>query len=291
MSIFELQQFTSYVAGLNSRGKKVVFEALLVFGSLISAFVIAEIALHMLHPESTKTNSMPLVQEGGTYFYPPHVIQTNDNENGESIRFETSSLGLRETELTDDESPRILVLGDSFVEAANTPLESSFTRLLQKDFGHPPARFVNGGIGGYGNYDSYFLLERLYPKMKPKLIVLMIYLGNDLRDNFSAELGNAPLTPKRQSVKAWVHALARHSQIALLVAGALHSLNDDWDYFRFEVESFRKTPSEKIIQAQKNTAQILRKFKNFSEQNHVPILLFGIPSKAQTYRQVTALPQ
>ena len=93
-----------------------------------------------------------------------------------------NSLGLRDIEPAHSDGPTILFLGDSFVWGVDVEAEERFTDRLRSDI--PAVRIVNAGIAGYGTDQEYVLLQRLWPLMKPSVVVL-IFCGNDRDDNKS----------------------------------------------------------------------------------------------------------
>ncbi|MFT7585778.1 MAG: hypothetical protein ACI9EW_002206, partial [Cellvibrionaceae bacterium] len=83
---------------------------------------------------------------------------------------------------------RVLMLGDSFVAALQVPLEDSFSKvaesLLNGTSGElsNQVEFINAGFAGFGTDQQYrwFMSEGL--KYQPDIIVLVVYLGNDISD-------------------------------------------------------------------------------------------------------------
>jgi SGNH hydrolase-like domain, acetyltransferase AlgX len=81
---------------------------------------------------------------------------------------------------------RILLLGDSYVEALQVPLEKSIGRQLEQRLnalGKGRFEVVSMGVSGYGTASEllYYLHEgRSY---HPDLVLLAFYPGNDVRDN------------------------------------------------------------------------------------------------------------
>jgi lysophospholipase L1-like esterase len=82
---------------------------------------------------------------------------------------------------------RILVLGDSFVEAMHVPLEATFPRLLEQnlngDHSAGPVEVVSAGVSGYGTASEVLLFEHEGKRYQPDLVVLAFYPGNDVKNN------------------------------------------------------------------------------------------------------------
>ena len=80
-----------------------------------------------------------------------------------------NSLGLRDIEPVPSAGPTILFLGDSFVWGIDVQAEERFTERLRA--GLPSVRIVNAGIAGYGTDQEYILLQRLWPRIEPSLVL------------------------------------------------------------------------------------------------------------------------
>ena len=111
-----------------------------------------------------------------------------------AARFQTNSLGLRGGEIAYDkpaEGYRVLVLGDSFVAAAHVSLEQTMAHqlgdLLRQDLAPRPAEVINAGVAGYGTSQEYLYLETEGYRYYPDVVVLVVFLGNDLTDNLRSE--------------------------------------------------------------------------------------------------------
>ena len=97
--------------------------------------------------------------------------------------------GLRDVEHAYAKPPgtfRILVLGDSFVEAMHVPLEATFPRLLEADLntdGKARIEVIAAGVSGYGTAGELLLYEQEGQRYQPDLVVLAFYPGNDVKNN------------------------------------------------------------------------------------------------------------
>ena len=80
---------------------------------------------------------------------------------------------------------RIVVLGDSFMEAYSVNMEDAFHRQLEKfarDSGNK-IEVLNLGVGGYGTLQAYLALVEEGLKYDPNLVILGFHFGNDLSEN------------------------------------------------------------------------------------------------------------
>lgn len=88
---------------------------------------------------------------------------------------------------------RIVVLGDSFMEAYQVTLEESLPYLLQERLAVRGVEVVNLGVGGYGTIQAYLALREEGLRYQPDLVILAFF-GNDVSDDSRElqELRNDP---------------------------------------------------------------------------------------------------
>ncbi len=90
---------------------------------------------------------------------------------------------------------RVLVMGDSFVEGVQVPLDELFTRVLERQLnGAGGRRFevISAGVNGWGTDNEALFYEHEGRRYRPDLVLLAFYAANDVSDNNAAELGVAP---------------------------------------------------------------------------------------------------
>lgn len=84
---------------------------------------------------------------------------------------------------------RIAVIGDSYTEARQVPMENTFTALAEQQLNRRPCsnsrtyEVLNFGVPGYGTAQELLLLRERVWKYAPDLIVLQFYTGNDIFNN------------------------------------------------------------------------------------------------------------
>ena len=100
-----------------------------------------------------------------------------------TVTVATNSLGLRDIEHDQVARPTVLVLGDSFVWGEDVEADERFTEIIRKQF--PGLRIVNAGVSGYGTDQEFLLLQRLWDRFKPDVVVLIFCTENDRTDNTS----------------------------------------------------------------------------------------------------------
>jgi len=95
-----------------------------------------------------------------------------------------NSIGLRDIELAPQgPGPTILFVGDSFLYGLAVNAEDRFTDRLREKL--PGTRIVNAGVAAYGTAQEFLLMKRLWPRIKPDVVVLIVCVENDHDDNSS----------------------------------------------------------------------------------------------------------
>jgi hypothetical protein len=84
---------------------------------------------------------------------------------------------------------RVAVLGDSYVEAIQVPEDKILTAVIGRELGDCPVlkgkrvEVMNFGVDGYGTAQELITLRRKVWQYSPDIVVLAIFLGNDVRNN------------------------------------------------------------------------------------------------------------
>ena len=100
-----------------------------------------------------------------------------------TIHARHNSLGFRDIEFVPGDRPAMLFIGDSFVWGVDAEADERFTDLLRDRI--PDSAIVNAGVSGFGTDQEYLLLQRIWPKIEPKVVVLIFCTANDRIDNRS----------------------------------------------------------------------------------------------------------
>jgi lysophospholipase L1-like esterase len=105
---------------------------------------------------------------------------------------EINSLGYRDVEHALSAPPerfRVAVLGDSFTEARQMPIEATYWHRLGEELGACPAlagreiEVLNFGIGGYSTAQELLAYRIDARRFEPDLVLLGFFAGNDVREN------------------------------------------------------------------------------------------------------------
>jgi len=158
----------------------------LSISGLLCGLMLCEIALRLLG-WTFPIFAQPDLDLG--WSFRPHVSGWSNHENTAYVQI--NRFGFRGENWPEQPASgrfRIAVIGDSFVESSNLPEDLSFTRMIEKHLGGCPAlgfrraEVLNLGVSGYGTTQQYLLLQRtIY--LRPNLVLLVFYAGNDVADN------------------------------------------------------------------------------------------------------------
>src|SRR5712691_13152983 len=112
-----------------------------------------------------------------------------------TVEVNINRLGLRDPERgysAPPGCPRILALGDSFVEGYTVPLPQTVSQVLEASLraGGHPVEVVNGGTSGYSTDQEYLFYRTEGVRYSPRVVVLIFYYNDVLyndRDRFAGQ--------------------------------------------------------------------------------------------------------
>lgn len=104
-----------------------------------------------------------------------------------------NSLGLRDVEPDASGKPTVVFIGDSFVYGAGVRDGERFTDRLRDEL--PDLRVVNAGVAAFGTDQEYLWLRRLWPRLQPSVVVLIVCVDNDHHDNATNSMHGHTLKP------------------------------------------------------------------------------------------------
>jgi len=160
-------------------------QLLLVVGGLVMGLMLGEAGLRVFSP------TYPSVyQPDPTLLYrlvpASRKVYVRDPANGgQHVLVKINSLGFRGEELRPRvHRRRIAVFGDSFIEAEFSSLENTFAKRLERDLngGGDSIEVVNAGVVGYGPDQESLRIAQEMERLRPNVVVLAAYAGNDLGD-------------------------------------------------------------------------------------------------------------
>lgn len=178
--------------------KSLLLNTSLVFGSLVLAIVLGEIALRIAkieYPPPLPADSESLaytVKDPYRGWSPRPNVKTVWAGEGEVSELKMNSLGMRDRERTQAKpanSYRIAFLGDSFIEALQVPLEKTALSVMETQLKNCPilkgktVEVLNFGVQGYGTAQELMTWRHHAQQFSPDLVILGFYPGNDIRNN------------------------------------------------------------------------------------------------------------
>ncbi len=181
-----------------TRARERVANTLLVICSIIFALAVVEVGLRIIDFSYLTTWRFDSIT--GKALLPG--AQMWNTEEGRAF-VQINSDGLRDSEHAlekPDNTIRIAILGDSYAEAIQVPVEQAFWRVVQNELGNcaglqgKQVEVINFGVSGFGTVQELLTLKHKVWKYSPDIVLLAFLTGNDIRNNLK-ELqrgGNQP---------------------------------------------------------------------------------------------------
>jgi hypothetical protein len=226
-----------------------------------------------------------------------------------------NSKGLRDVEHDYTKSPkayRILIIGDSFTEALQVALDSTYFRRLSRLFNgnqlNASYEIVAMGRSGMGTLEEMLWYINEGRKYHPDLVLCAFYIGNDFRDN-SYELTTGMrgrvfkpfLTQNGRIDTSFVatNSFRIHSamipflrlswlstfilrKIKLIRVNKQLNIHKEVD-FSDDLSIFKKNYTEPWRQAVQTTRRILTMFNAEVQKDNARFIVVGIPDSYQIY--------
>jgi lysophospholipase L1-like esterase len=163
---------------------------LLVLFGLICGLLMTEILLRVVG------YSAPLFYAPDYYrgvALRPNVAGTYQREGRNYVSINSAGLRDREHPIAKPANTiRIALLGDSYCEAMQLPLEQTFWWLLQQKlescsrFAGKQVEVINFGVSGYGTAQELITLQQQVWQYSPDIVILLVTTNNDISDNVRA---------------------------------------------------------------------------------------------------------
>lgn len=153
-------------------------------GALAASLLACEIALRLLAPRSIALY-IPDARIGVIH-EPNAVGRWISSEYSVPIRI--NRVGFRDRDFDVPKPPgvlRVAVIGDSYVEAFQVPLERTVHKVLEarlRKVGYG-AEVAGLGVGGFGTAQELLLFRAYARALDPQVVVLLFNPGNDVHDN------------------------------------------------------------------------------------------------------------
>ncbi len=183
---------------MRSRSRAALWQRVLVTPILVLAGTAASLAIielgfhvyHALYPTNTPGFFWEPHPDYG-WRHPPARRGLWYDKHGEfKTTVRINSKGLRDVEHT-YEKPRgvfrILILGDSYMEALQVELEETFARLLEERLNQQTTtrvEVINSGVSSYGTDNELLYFRHEGYKYQPDLVLLAFTTCNDVRESY-----------------------------------------------------------------------------------------------------------
>ena len=177
--------------------RRLTARLLLITLGVVAALLIAEVFLRLIGYST------------GNFFRRDDVIGATHRPGAEGwwtregrdyIRINSDGLRDREHAITKPANTfRIAVLGDSFAEAFQLPMQKAFWSIMESKLrscaalSNQNVEVINFGVSGYGTAQELLTLREKVWKYDPDVVLLAVYTGNDLSDNSRALKGDGEL--------------------------------------------------------------------------------------------------
>ena len=284
--------------------KKLLAPVLTLAVSLILSLATAEILVRVARPQPRL-----VIEPGGFYMPdPPGPYRLSPGYRGRiynraeySNEIRINEAGLRGSEIgpPSEEILRVLIVGDSFVFGVGVEDSETFTALLPKNLARMgfAAEGLNAGIPAFGVPDAESWFRRHGADLDPDMVVLAIFLGNDLvdasPDREEILLVDGLLVPSQSSggLKAWFH---RRSHLFVAIKSLLEQpgfqplrarlgLGEPWTTraLREELGVYKQSAEQDLRAAIDATDEALGGFVDLSEELGFNLVAVLIPSEIQ----------
>ena len=166
------------------RRRQALWSACIIFSTTLASLVAIEIVLRIIDLRVLREAAG---ERSLTYNYDeelgwmPIPNSSSVVTTARTIHVQHNSLGFRDIEFARSSRPSMLFIGDSFVWGVDAEPDERFTDLLRNRISN--YTIVNAGVSGFGTDQEYLLLQRVWAKFQPAVVVLIFCTANDRVDN------------------------------------------------------------------------------------------------------------
>jgi hypothetical protein len=220
-----------------------------------------------------------------------------------SNRVRFNAQGLRGPEIPAGRTPgvpRVVVLGDSFVEGRQVSDDDVATEVMRRRAAGTglTLEVINAGIGGYGTGEELILWRKLARAFRPDLVLVGFY-PNDIRNNIHRKLFEVidgvvtPRRPPRAPRHRWLYdlqsLLASRSHLFMLCQLGIDRLQEEDAATPGEAEeAFQRVPSPEIDAGWDLTLALLGQLGREVEAEGARFAVVVFPTRFQVDDQVMA---
>lgn len=272
--------------------------------SLLVSLLAAEVVVRLVRPQARL-----VIAPGGLYAPdPPGRYRLSPGYRGRiynraeydnEIRINGEGLRGEEVARKAEGVTRLLSIGDSFVFGVGVEDSETFTARASDRLGQLgiAAEGLNAGVPAFGVPDAVGWLSRHGVDLEPDVVMLAIFLGNDLvdasPDREQVQIVDGLLVPSQSAggLKAWLH---RHSHFYVLLKSVLEQpallplrrklgLGEPWKVrtLKEEFSVYRKTAPTDLQSAIQATDEALAELKALAAEQGFSTIAVLIPSEVQ----------
>lgn len=168
------------------KSREIFFGGIVILVSSVLIFGVGELYFRFFNPQLPAfLRPDPVV---GTMHFSDYTVRQNSACMKVTTHFNHEGMNDIDHKIEKLEGVyRIAVIGDSYVEAMQFPLEQSFFKVMEKNLQKKgyQVEVLAFGVGGFGTLQEYYLLRDYALKYKPDLVILSFFTYNDIRNNSS----------------------------------------------------------------------------------------------------------
>ncbi len=175
---------------MTPKAKKLLLNALLAALGIGAALLLLEIGARFLPPPFENTTNQAEVCWDETGWRGRPGYQTTVATEGYVQDLTLNSAGMHDTDHPRQKPAdtfRILLLGDSFVHAVHVKESETAHQVLENALNQaiksPQIEVISAGVSGWGTGQELLYYRAEGRQVQPDLVLLMFYLGNDVKDN------------------------------------------------------------------------------------------------------------
>lgn len=168
---------------MRTRRRTWLTNGLIAIAAVLLTLGLAELGVRLFYPQPTGLSHQ---DRFGLAMHWPRMTRFLP-QYGHDVSF--NSAGMRDREHAKQKEAgvfRILVLGDSFMEALQVPFEASLPSQLERALQERTGKrveVVNAGVSGWGTDDELRYLKQYGRAWRPDLVLVAMTLHNDISDN------------------------------------------------------------------------------------------------------------